>query len=263
MIIDSHTHISCPEKETKNLSQVKSELLASMEKYGIDYSIVIPDNVPNPKCADMDILAQIIDGEKKLLMMGTVNIFQEIESQIKKLETLLANRKICAIKLFPGHDPFYPIDKRCFLVYELCKKYDLPVVIHTGENSGDKECAKYNDPKFLVEIADKNPQLKIIISHFFWPQMEYCWEVTKDFSNIYYDTSAMADPEVVEATGGWNKVLAVLKKAIENKPDNVLFGSDWPMCPIDQHLQLIKDLGLAKTVEEKIIAVNAQKVFKL
>lgn len=93
--------------------------------------------------------------------------------------------------------------------------------------------------------------------------MDYCYEMTKDLKNIYYDTSAMADPEVAEATGGWNIIVDILKKTVELKPDNVMFGTDWPMCPVDKHIQLIKDLELDAKIEEKIFFLNAVNLCKL
>jgi len=167
MIIDSHCHLSYLGDQKKNLFDVKNELLESMEKFNISYSIVIPDNVPNEQCADMDTLSKIIDGDKHFFSMGTINIFKKIDLQIAKLENLIINKKICAIKLFPGHDPFYPTDERCQPLYELCQKNDIPVVIHTGINTGDTDCAKYNDPKYLVKIAERYEELKIVIAHFF------------------------------------------------------------------------------------------------
>ncbi len=263
MIIDSHLHISYLDDEKKNLFDVKDELLESMNKFNIDYSIVIPDNIPNPQCADMQTLLKIVRGKKQFFSMGTINIFQDIDKQIIKLEKLITAKKICAIKLFPGHDPFYPTDERCQQVYDLCTKYDIPAVFHTGANSDDYNCAKYNDPKYLVEVVEKYKYLKIVISHFFWPKMDYCFELTKDLKNIYYDTSAMADDEVVDNSGGWNKVVEVLKKTVLIKPDNVMFGTDWPMCPVDKHIQLIKDLKLDSKTEEKIFFLNAVNLYKL
>lgn len=94
MIIDSHVHISYLGEEKKNFFDVKKELLASMKKYGIGYSIAIPDNVPNPQCADMAILAKIIDNDKRFFSMGTINIFQDVGRQIKELENLIIAKKI-------------------------------------------------------------------------------------------------------------------------------------------------------------------------
>lgn len=167
MIIDSHLHISYVGEKKKNLFDVKSELLESMKKFGITHSIVIPDNVPNPQCADTETMFKIIDGDKQFFSMGTINIFQDVKKQIVNLESLITAKKICAIKLFPGHDPFYPTDEKCQPVYKLCVKYNIPVVFHTGVNTGDNDCAKYNDPKLIVEVAEKYPSLKIVIAHFF------------------------------------------------------------------------------------------------
>lgn len=263
MIIDSHLHISYLGKGKKNLFDVKKELLESMERFGIKYSIVIPDNVPNPQCADMETMFEIIDGEEQLFSMGTIDIFQDIEKQISRLESLIAAKKICAVKLFPGHDPFYPTDERCLTVYDLCAEYHVPIVFHTGANTGDTDCVKYNDPKYIAEIAEKYKNMQIVISHFFWPRMEYCYEITKDLKNIYYDTSAMADDEVVESSGGWDKVVKILRKIVLLKPNSVLFGTDWPMCPVDKHIQLIKDLELDSKTEEKILSLNAVNLYKL
>jgi uncharacterized protein len=263
MIIDSHVHISNLGNK-KNLFDVKSGLLKSMKRHGINYSIIIPDNVANnPECADMETLIKIVESEKSFFSMGTINIFEDIDKQIKKLKNLILTKKICAIKLFPGHDPFYPTDERCQPVYSLCEKHDLPIVVHTGINTGNTECAKYNDPKYLINISNKYKKLKIVISHFFWPQMEYCYALTKDIKNIYYDTSAMADPEVIEATGGWKKVVKILKKIALTKPDNVLFGTDYPMCPVDKHIQLIKDLKLKPKIEKNIFFHNAVNLYML
>jgi len=262
MIIDAHVHISYLPGERK-FPGVKNVLLSSMKENKIDYSVVIPDNVPNTQCADMKTLKLILENEKKLFSMGTVNIFQELDKQIRNLRKLSKNRELCAIKLFPGHDPFYPTDKRCHPVYTLCIENNIPVVFHTGISVSDESCAKYNDPKYLVEIAEKYKNLKIVISHFFWPKMEYCYEITKNFDNINYDTSAIADPEVVNASGGWNNVSKILKAVALEKPDNLIFGSDWPMCPVEKHIELIKGLGLSAEAEEKIFSKNAIKLYLL
>ncbi len=263
MIIDSHLHISYLGENKKNLFEVKKELLKSMTKFGIKYSIVIPDNIPNPKCADMKTMFKIIEGEKKFFAMGTINIFQNMEKQLLNLESLIKKKKICAIKLFPGHDPFYPTDKRCHSIYKLCVKYNIPIVFHTGININNESYAKHNDPKYIVDIVKKYENLKIVIAHFFWPKMEYCYQKTKDFKNIYYDTSAMADKDVVNITGGWEKVVKILKKTALLNPNNIIFGTDWPMCPVDRQIKLIKNLNLDHKAEKKVFFHNAIDLYKL
>ncbi len=263
MIIDAHVHISNPGKERKSLFEVKDELLDSMKKQGIRYSIVIPDNVPNPKCADIDTVFEILKDGKQFFVLGTINIFKDKAAHIAGLNNLLKTKKINGIKLFPGHDPFYPTDKRCEPVYGLCIEYDLPVVIHTGINLNNTECAKYNDPKHIIKVAQKHPELAVVIAHFFWPRMDYCYELTKDIETIYYDTSGMSDPEVLEASGGLDKVRRILEKTVLIKPDNVVFGTDWPMCSVRKHRELIKSLKVSQELKDKIFSLNAIKLYKL
>jgi len=161
------------------------------------------------------------------------------------------------------NDPYYPTDKRCLPYYELCDKLGVPILFHTGENSGDSECSKWNDPKYIVKIAKKHPDLKIIIAHYYWPKMDYCYEAAKDIKNIFFDIAAMTDDEVVEMSGGTGKVRNILEKTISNGSDKVIFGTDWPMGKTENHINLIKSLNLKKDIEDKIFYKNAIKLYRL
>ena len=87
--------------------------------------------------------------------------------------------------------------------------------------------------------------------------------MTGGFSNIYFDTSAMADKEVLEESGGIKKMREILTKTIKRNPDNVIFGTDWPMCDVKKHVDLINSLNLTKEEKNKVFYRNAMKVFKL
>jgi predicted TIM-barrel fold metal-dependent hydrolase len=166
------------------------------------------------------------------------------------------------VKIFPGHDTIYPTDKRLVPVYELCIKYDLPIVIHTGANSRNPEPAKYNDPKHIVKVAKRFPTLKIVIAHYFWPKVEYCHELTKPYANIHFDTSGLADDEVVEETG-LDKIKKVLTLTVKQRPHSVVFGTDYAMCSINKHVALIESLAIPTEFKEKILFKNSMQLFKL
>ncbi len=264
MIIDSHIHISTYSDNAKNLKEAFILFLEEMKKNNLSAAIIIPDNVEgSDKIADLAKAIELIGDSKNLFLLGSPQIIQRGSSEIKKYQKLLEEGRVKGIKFFPGHDPYYPNDERCLPYYELCEKFDVPVLFHTGENSGDCECAKWNDPRYIVEVAKKYPKLKVIITHYFWPKMEYCYETTKEISNIYFEIAAMADAEVIEKSGGIEKVREVLRKTIIERPDKVMLGSDWPMCKIEEHVELVKSLKLARDVEGKIFRDNAIKIYKL
>lgn len=262
MIIDSHVHISYTDNP-KTFPEIKEELFLNMKENKISHSVVIPDNVPNPQCADMDNVMAIVKGEPGLFMIGTLNISNIDGQSLAMIGELFKEKTIRGFKIFPGHDPVYPTDKRWYPVYELCIKYDFPLIIHTGINSGDRECAKYNDPKYIVEIAKLFPKLKIVIAHYFWPKLDHCYSMTGGFDNIYFDTSALADKEVLDESGGIEKMREILERTVARNPKSVLFGTDWPMCNVSDHIRLINSLAISQNEKEMIFSKNVIGLFQL
>lgn len=264
MIIDSHVHISIYNDNAASLEDAFGLFLKEMERNSISGAIVIPDNIEgSDQIVDLEKAIELIGDRKNLFLLGSPQIIQRGSNEIEKYKKFLQEGKIKGLKFFPGHDPYYPTDGRCLPYFELCQNLDVPVLFHTGENSGDSDCAKWNDPKYIAEIAKKYPKLKIIITHYYWPKMDYCYEITKDVPNIYFETAAMADAEVVEKSGGIEKIKEVLKKTVADRPDKVIFGTDWPMCKIEEHIELVKSLGLDKESEEKFFSKNARDVYGL
>ncbi|MFA5994200.1 MAG: amidohydrolase family protein [Parcubacteria group bacterium] len=264
MIIDSHVHISLYDNNAISLQGAFDLFLREMEKNKINAAIIIPDNIEgSSNIADLEKAMELIGERKNLFLLGSPQIIQRGSSELEKYRKLLEEGRIKGLKFFPGHDPFYATDERCLPYYELCQELDVPVLFHTGENSGDSECAKWNDPKYIVEIAKEYPKLKVIITHYYWPKLDYCYEITKDIPNIYFEIAAMADAEVVEKSGGIGKMQDVLRKTIANRPTQVIFGTDWPMCKIEEHIELVKSLGLGEDVENGIFSENAKNIYNL
>lgn len=264
MIIDSHVHISIYGNNASSLQGVFDLFLKEMEINGISFAIIIPDNIErSDSIADLDKVIDLIGESKNLFLLGSPQIIQRGLNELEKYQKFLERGKIKGIKFFPGHDPYYPTDPRCLPYYELCEKMNVPVLFHTGENSSDSDCAKWNDPKYIVEIAKKYFELKVIITHYYWPKLDYCYEMTKNVPNIYFELAALADKEVTEKSGGIEKIKEILRKTISDRPDNVIFGTDWPMCKIEDHIELVKSLGLSKMVAEKVFYKNSTNVYNL
>jgi predicted TIM-barrel fold metal-dependent hydrolase len=261
MIIDSHLHLPAL-REGMTFADSKEELLQELKKSNVDYAILIPGNTPVSEIGSLDEVLDLVEHDKNLFVMGTIDIQTDREHHIRKLDLLFRTRRIVAVKIFPGHDTIYPTDKRLVPVYELCIKYDLPIVIHTGANSRNPEPAKYNDPKHIVKVAKRFPTLKIVIAHYFWPKVEYCHELTKPYANIHFDTSGLADDEVVEETG-LDKIKKVLTLTVKQRPHSVVFGTDYAMCSINKHVALIESLAIPTEFKEKILFKNSMQLFKL
>jgi len=267
MIIDAHVHISIYENNAKSLEESRDLLLKEMNRNKIDYAIVIPDNLENlTDIADLEKAIELIKGYKEFFLLGSPQIIQRGSSEVQKYRELLEKGVIKGIKFFPGHNPYNPTDKRCQPYYDLLQELDYPVVFHTGEIFSDPNISnslQYNDPKYIVDVALKYSKLKVIITHYFWPKIEYCYEITKNSPNIYFELAGTADPEVLEKSGGIEKMRNVLQKTIQDRPNQVMFGTDWPMCDIKRQIELVKSFGIDIEKQERIFSKNAMEAYKL
>lgn len=261
-IIDSHLHIPVRDN-LDTLKDQKEELIKELGKNSIERGIVIPDNVEKSQIGNLKQCINLFQDVQNIYLLGTVNILEDdLDVKMVELDAYFKAKQIVGLKIFPGHDKHYPNDSRLDQFFDLCFQYNKPLVIHTGENSGDSSCAKYNDPKYIVKISDKYTDLKIIISHLFWPKVEYCVELTKGYPNISYDTSALADEEVVAITGK-EKIKQALEDLINKYHKRVLYGSDYGMCSINEHIKLVNSLNISEKDREGVFYNNSVELFEL
>ena len=261
MIIDAHIHLPVVSGQ-RTYAQAKILLLEDLEKDQVSYAILIPDNLPESVIGDVPTCLRLVQDTPELFLMGTIDIQTQGQVWIDELENLIVQKQIVGMKIFPGHDPIYPTDRRLDPVYELCQDKDIPMVIHTGWNPGHPEVAKYNDPRHIIEIAQRYPSMKIVIAHFFWPEVDYCYDITHRYQNIYYDTSGLADKELIEATG-FERIQAVLLKTLRENPKRIVFGTDYAMCNRPDHIRMVDALPVNEDVKEGIFWRNAAEIFNL
>jgi predicted TIM-barrel fold metal-dependent hydrolase len=261
-IIDAHLHLNKKSVET-DFSAAIERLNTTLDNNGVHQAAIIADDIKNGDCIDTWELLKYPELKKRYYLIGSPNILDMQAGDWQFFADNLKNKNLIALKLFPGHEPFVATDKRCNKVYQLALKHHVPVVFHTGANSNDLKPLEYNDPRYMVQIAQQNPTLKIVIAHYFWPQIDYCFDLTVHIPNIYYDISALADPEVTQACGGIPKVKDILMKTIQVKPSSVMFGSDYDMCDQKTHLDLINSLKISTSAKHDILGRNFGRCYNL
>ncbi|MEM3405469.1 MAG: hypothetical protein QW117_00635 [Candidatus Pacearchaeota archaeon] len=92
MIIDAHLHLPVVKKNS-TFEQSKKKLLSDLKKNKIDYAILIPDNLHDSRIGDLDVCLELIKNEKKLFLLGTIDIRTEEKEWITKLGSLLQEKK--------------------------------------------------------------------------------------------------------------------------------------------------------------------------
>ena len=192
-----------------------------------------------------------------------------VEAQIE------ANRgKIVAFKAYLGYLHFGPEHPNYVPYYKLAKKYDLPVIVHTGDNWSTTAKVKYAHPLRMDEVAVDHPEVRFVLAHFGNPWLIDAAEVVFKNPNVWADLSGLfvgGDEEIQELLDAAKRpdsapglVVSDLKKAIGYVADykKFLYGSDWPLAPMGSYRRLIESL-IPKEHHQEVFRTNAKHVFSL
>lgn len=261
MIIDFHTHAFPDPIAEKAIPALENEcnikakhdgkltsLLKSMDNANIDKAVI---------CSIATKPGQfepILDWSKNI-SSDRIIPFPSIHpenSNIKEKIKIIFNEGFKGIKLHPYYQKFKLDEDRIFPIYEEAEKYGLLLIVHTGfDIAFPKE--RIADPKKIISVTGKFPELKFITTHFgAWED----WDETERYligKNIYLEISFSL--ELLDK----NKS----KKMILNHPsDYILFGTDSPWTGQKETLQLFKSLNLNKNIEDKILYKNALRLLE-
>lgn len=276
LIIDAHIHFS----------RIASFQDASLQESGCDYSSAglqaelahnnisaaigmglqetsrfgFPDAAsPNPMMLDLsDAWPQ------QLYVCAGINAHDLSPRSMEKIERALKHPKAVGIKLYPGYYHFSVNDPIYEEVYELAAHYNLPVVMHSGDTYSERGLLKYSHPLAIDELAVTHRQNIFVIAHLGDPWVKETAEVVRKNPNVYADISGLlvGDVSCLSEMGHEPLILNEFRHALMYAAswDKVLFGSDWPLAPIDVYLDFIKRIVPEKHLEN-VLGENALNVF--
>lgn len=267
MMIDVHTHVS------------NENILSDYQKKGknkITKIITIPyfnkDSHDIPKIPDIEELLEFTDKNPHVYALGSIDMDDEIEKQLKRHEELLKEKRIVGIKLYPGYQHFYPHEEKVMKIAKLCEKYNKPLVFHSGDtfDPDNKSILKYARPIHIDELARKCPKTKIIISHFGFPYYMETTNVVANNENVYADISAImvkfSTPK--ETKKIQKQCYNDLERAFTYYPiikEKIMFGTDFggeetPLSLVKPYIKLIKKF-LNKKQQENAFHKLAEKLY--
>lgn len=261
-VIDSHCHIY-PEKiaskavpATDRFYDVTSYcdgtvnmLLSEGEKAGIDHFIVqsVATTPHQVKSINEFIAQSVKESRGKMTGLGTLHP----ESENQEADVLhLIELGLKGVKLHPDIQGFKIDDYRCLKIYELCEKYHLPILFHTGDYRYDN-----SNPNRLKPVMEIYKGLTVIGAHFGgWSIYEEATKAYKDTPNFYVDCSS-SFYYIDKPTA---------KRLIETYgTDRVMFATDYPMWNPSEELEFFMSLGFSDEDYEKMLYKNAAKLFDI
>lgn len=238
-----------------------------MEANNVDYGILISDSLLETTIGNNQQCLEVVESNPALYYVYGFTPLERYDEQLKEVEGFLKDHKAKGIKLYPGHDNFCMNDIRLEKVFDLCIKYDVPVVIHTEWN--DDYYPQYSHPFFISEIAQKYTSLRIVCCHI-WPgKVIESLKVTEKLDNVYYDVSSFAInddyrklyPKVRFST--MEESIHLLEEVVKRVPEKVMFGSDFGSLSISDHIEMVKKSKLTQQELNSLFNKTAKRVYKI
>ena len=191
---------------------------------------------------------------------------------MKRVEDQLANGKVKALKCYLGYLPFGPEHEARLPYYELAKKYEIPIIFHTGDTYSRKARLKFAHPLRVDDIAVKYPTVRFVLAHLGNPWILDAAEViykNNQFGdgNVWADVSALfvsTQAEHYERTGILDDIRKKVRHAIAftERPDRFIYASDWPLNGMAFYRDFIKET-VPPEHHKAIFHDNAKLLFDL
>lgn len=226
MIIDTHVHIGT----TMNFDLRPEHVLYSMERYGINFSLVSDIEAAELDHKGRPIPVQVTqnDSFKKVLEFAQkyperIGVMPWMKLRTEKpdgefVRLLEKNRHlIYGIKLHPFHSRVAPDDPSLEAIYEIAREYRLPVVSHTG---GCEEARSIH----LYNAAIAHPEIRFVMVHMdLGTDNREAIDLLGQADNLYGDTTWVPVQSTLKAIGRWGS-------------GKIVFGSDNPIDGPDTYL---------------------------
>ncbi len=228
MIIDTHVHIG----KFMDFVMKPEDVIYSMERYGIDFSLVsggdavefdheghkIPDEyqISQNECFRRT-LRFALQYPERIGVMPWMKLHDE-KPDAEFVRLLERHRDLVyGIKFHPYHSRVAPDDPSLEPVYEIARRYRLPVVSHTGGCEEAKSVHLYN-------AAVSHPEIDFVMVHMdLGTDNSEAIELLGRADNLYGDTT-------------WVPVKSTLRAIEKWGSGKILFGSDSPIDGPDTYL---------------------------
>jgi predicted TIM-barrel fold metal-dependent hydrolase len=214
------------------------------------------------RTVDGDIL--ITNQELRLLVdqapdkfIGMAGIDPRAPNALKELEYAFTELDLRGLVLHPAKLALYPEDPVFSPFYDLCEKYNRPILFHSGFSWEPGVLAKYSRPIEFEGLAAKRPKLRFCLARFGWPWVQETAMILLKYPNVYADTGVLYFDSAREF---YRRIFTVdlsitwIDRSLRHQ---VMFGSSNPRFEQIRMAEALSTLGLRDSTLELIRGANA------
>lgn len=244
----------------KNGTAPLQHIFNQMRCAGLDRLCLLPEDYTTQAGAAVvtneEIRTLVDAAPDRFIGFASVDPFRPDAAEV--LEHAFADLKLKGLKLHPSRQRFYPMDARCAVLYDICEKYDRPIIFHSGLSWEPDTLSKYARPTEFEELAYTRPKLRICLAHFGWPWLQETAMLLVKYPNLYADTGILYFDNAREFyTRVFTQDLPAtwLDRSLRHQ---VMFGSNNPRFEQIRMAEAIRALPLRDSTLELICGKNAE-----
>lgn len=183
---------------------------------------------------------------------------------LDQIRNFLQEEVVDGIKLYLGYSNLEATNLDLEPYYQLAGEFQKPVFFHLGECFPNVD--RIVHPESVVSILEKYQNQKFILCHLAYPLIDETFQVLSTYENVYADISGMFSFQDL-VSGEYKKEMQHATSATQRNINSttakkLLFGSDYPIIPVKQYIELISPI-FAKEYQEQVFNTNARTLFNL
>jgi predicted TIM-barrel fold metal-dependent hydrolase len=144
-------------------------------------------------------------------------------------------------------------DRRIYPLYATCAELGIPVNIHASSHFSSSIEMGYGHPLKLDEVAVDFPDLTIIACPPGWPWIHELIAVAWRHPNVYIALSSLRAAVLGKAGSGYEPLVTYANSVLQDK---VIFGSGWPLLPLERSISEFRALPWKPEVVPKLMGGN-------
>lgn len=265
MIIDFHTHVFPEKIAARTIEQLAKRsnitaatdgtiqgILDSMERCGIDFSVILPVATKPSQFESIQTFAKMINEQysDKLLSFG--GLHPDCEDYKKELKQIV-DMGFVGIKIHPDYQGVMIDDIRYLRILEYASELGLIILTHAGIDIGMPEPV-HCPPDKMRKVLDKIKPKKMVLAHFGgWSQ----WEAVEELlagENVWLDTAFIFDSITEE------QFMKIYQKHDKSK---ILFATDSPWSDMKKGVEWVKQLPITEEEKEAVFYKNAKTLLEM
>ncbi len=179
---------------------------------------------------------------------------------LRELEFAIRELGLAGLNLQPFDLQLRINDPRMYPLYAKCIELDIPLNLHCSTSFSNAAPMDVGHPRLLDEVMVHFPELRVCAAPPGWPWVHELIAVAMRHENVSIGLIAVRPKYLAVPDSGYGALLQYGNSILQ---DRIIWGSAWPMLPIERSLAEIDALPLKVGVKRKWLHDNAARFLRL